>query len=370
MRAISVKGFLTLIIAAVAFVGCAAAQSTTSQRIVAVGDLHGDYDAYESIIIAAGISDKRGRWTGGDAIFVQTGDIADRGPDSRKIIEHIRKLQKRAEKKGGLVVTLVGNHEAMNMTGDLRYVHPGEYASFADRNSKKRRQKYYDDNREAFEKFYLENVDSSLSSEAIRDKVFEVWPLGRIEHNAAWSAGGEIGAWVSDNPAVAKIGDTLFVHGGLSAEYSIFSIDNINERVRAALKARDESPDSILADEYGPLWYRGLIQRDNSAEIKDAIAAADAGGAVVMPVRPSMEAEIAAVLTAFDAARIVVGHTPHVEGIRARLDGRVIQIDTGAADYYGGVASYLEIIGDEVIAHNVSTGDATVLSSMGENGDQ
>ncbi len=369
MRAISVKGFLALIYTAVAIAGCAAAQSAQAQqRIVTVGDLHGDYDAYESIIIAAGLSDSRGRWVGDDAIFVQTGDIPDRGPDSRKIIDHIRKLQKRAEKKGGSVITLVGNHEAMNMTGDLRYVHPGEYEAFADRNSKKRRKKYYDDNREAFEKYYLENVDSSLSSEAIRDKVYEEWPLGRIEHNAAWSAGGEIGAWVSENPAVAKIGDTLFVHGGLSAEYSVYSLDDINDKVRTALKTRDESPDSILTDEFGPLWYRGLVQRDNAAQIKDAIAAADAGGAVVMPLRPTMEAEIATVLAAYHAARVVVGHTPNVEGIRSRLGGRVIQIDTGAADYYGGVASYLEIIGDEVIAHNVSNGEASVLSSMGEDG--
>lgn len=351
------------------FASAAAAQDADgAPRIVAVGDLHGDYEAYQSILIAAGITDKRGRWKGGDTIFVQTGDIPDRGPDSRKIIEHLRKLQKRAEKKGGAVVTLVGNHEAMNMTGDLRYVHAGEYEAFSERNSAARRDLYYSENRETFEKFYLEQVDSSLSTEAIRERTLETLPLGRLEHNAAWSAAGEIGEWVAGNPAVALIGDTLFLHGGLSAEYSVFTIDNINGRVSAALLARDESPTSILADPLGPLWYRGNIQRDAAAAMKDAIAAAADGGAVEFPTRPSMEDEIEMVLSAYNAARIVVGHTPSLDGIRASLGGRVIQIDTGASSYYGGVASYLEIIDGDVIAHNVDTGQSRNLSSAGEAG--
>lgn len=358
-----------IVILVALFTGCVAVQGAEpSPRIIAVGDLHGDYDAYESIVIAAGISDKRGRWKGGETIFVQTGDIADRGPDTRKIIEHLRKLQKRAVRKGGAVVTLVGNHEAMNMTGDLRYVHPGEYEAFSDRSSAARRDKYYSDNREAFEKYYLEQIDSSLSSEAIRDKVYETYPLGRIEHNFAWSADGDIGSWVADNDAVALIGETLFLHGGLSAEYSVFTLEDINARVATALKTRDESPTSIIADPLGPLWYRGNIRRDKAASMKDAIAAAAAGGAVEFQTRPTMNEEIETVLGAYNAVRIVVGHTPNLEGIRASLDGRVIQIDTGAAAHYGGVASYLEIVGDDVVAHNVVTGESHSLSSVGETG--
>lgn len=367
MRIYFWNSLLALLLLGGAMTGCAVAQeSGAAQRIVAVGDIHGDYDAYESIVIAAGLSDARGRWTGGDAIFIQTGDIADRGPDSRKIIEHLRKLQKRAAKKGGAVITLVGNHEAMNVIGDLRYVHSGEYEAFQTRNSKKLRDKFYADNRNAFETHFLENVDASLSSEAIREKVFEEWPLGRIEHNAAWSPSGEIGAWVSENPAVAKVGDTLFVHGGISAEYSVFSLDDINARVGAALAAQDDAPESIIVDELGPLWYRGLVMRDNAASIQDAIDAAESGGAVVIPDRPTMEEEISIVLGAYNASRIVVGHTPNIENIRPGLGGRIIQIDTGASKHYGGVAAYLEIIGDKITAHNVSAGEAWTISATGE----
>lgn len=364
MRSITAKLFLAFL----AFIagGCAAAIGAEApQRIVAVGDLHGDYDAYEAIIMAAGLADKRGRWKGGDTIFVQTGDIPDRGPDSRKIIEHLQKLQKQAARKGGKVVTLVGNHEAMNMTNDLRYVHAGEYDAFKDRKSRERRAAVYDSNRETLETFYLEQ-DSALSSDAIRDAWYEEWPLGRVEHQLAWKADGDIGEWVADNPAVARIGDTLFVHGGLSAEYSAFSLDDINARVSAALRMQDPSPTSILADPLGPLWYRGLVRRDPPTAAPEATEAPAEGDAPAPTPRPSMEEEIEMVLAAYDAARIVVGHTPNLEGIRASLGGRVIQIDTGAAEYYGGVASYLEILGDEVIAHNVDTGEQRLLSTAGE----
>ena len=364
MRSISAKFFLAFL----AFIagGCAAAIGADApQRVVAVGDLHGDYDAYEAIISAAGLVDRRGRWKGGETIFVQTGDIPDRGPDSKKIIEHLQKLQKQAAKKGGKVVTLVGNHEAMNMTGDLRYVHPSEYEAFKDRKSNERRSIVFESNREALETFYLEQ-DASLSSDAIREAWYEEWPLGRVEHQLAWKADGDIGEWVASNPAVAKIGDTLFVHGGLSAEYSVFSLDDINARVAAALNSHNDSPDSILADPLGPLWYRGLVRRDSPTVQEDTINATTEAEAVAPPLRPSMEEEIDMVLSAYGAKRIVVGHTPHVEGIRASLGGRVIQIDTGASDYYGGVATYLEILGRDVIAHNVDTGERRVLSAAGE----
>ena len=364
-------GVLMRIVAAGFFVaiagGCASAQAEeTAQRIIAVGDLHGDYEAYETILRAAGLIDGRNRWTGGETILVQTGDVADRGPDTRKIIEHLQKLQKRAAKKGGAVIALVGNHEAMNMTRDLRYVHPGEYEAFRDRNSKARREALFEANREALEAFYLER-DPTMSSEAIREAWFADWPLGKINHQRAWAPSGEIGAWVSGNPAVVKVGATLFVHGGLSAEYSALSIDEINARVAEALTAQDASPESIIADPLGPLWYRGLVRRPKPEP--DAIDAGDETPAAPEPAleeRPSPEEEIVIVLDAYNAARIVVGHTPNLEGIRALLGGRVIQVDTGAADYYGGVPAYLEIIGDTATAHNVADGVAVEIAATSE----
>ncbi len=362
MRTTAIKSTVALLFIAASIFSNASGDDAPS-RIIAVGDLHGDYDAYELIMTSAGLIDKRGRWTGGDTVLVQTGDIADRGPDSRKIFQHLKKLEKRAVKKGGKIVALVGNHEAMNMTNDLRYVHDGEYAAFSDSKSNSRRSIVFEANRESVETFYLEN-DPTMSSESIRAAWYEQWPLGRVEHQLAWTPDGEIGEWVAGNRAVAKIGDTLFVHGGLSAEYSGFSLDDINARVSSALAAQDATPDSILSDPLGPLWYRGLIRRDAPAPITEA---GDAGTATEATApRPSIAEEVDIVLAAYGVARIVVGHTPNLEGIRDSAGGRVIQIDTGASDYYGGVASYLEIMGDKVTAHNLTTGETRMISASGE----
>ena len=82
----------------------------SAQRIVAVGDLHGDYDAWITIARGAGLIDARNRWAGGPATLVQLGDITDRGPDSLKIIRHLQKLQKEAIGAGGQVM-LVGHSD-------------------------------------------------------------------------------------------------------------------------------------------------------------------------------------------------------------------------------------------------------------------
>src|SRR5215213_1569108 len=177
------------------------------QRIVAVGDLHGDYDVWLNIARAAGVVDAGNRWAGGSTILVQTGDIADRGPDSLKIIRHLQKLQKEAHGAGGRVIVLIGNHEAMNVTGDLRYVDPGEYAAFRDARSEALRQAAWTANGKLFIANYKLKYPS-MSDKDIRADWFNSTPLGMLEHRGAWSPAGDLGRWAASLPAVAKIGDT------------------------------------------------------------------------------------------------------------------------------------------------------------------
>src|SRR4051812_36557857 len=80
--------------------------AASEPRIIAVGDLHGDYQAWMTIARAAGLVDQRGRWAGGSTTFVQLGDITDRGPDSLKIVRSLQQLQKDAPRKGGRVVVV------------------------------------------------------------------------------------------------------------------------------------------------------------------------------------------------------------------------------------------------------------------------
>lgn len=311
-----------------------------------MGDLHGDYDAWIAIARAAGLIDARNRWSGGNATLVQLGDVTDRGPDSLKIIRSLQQLAREAPRRGGRVVTVLGNHEAMNLLGDLRYTTPGEFAAFADRNSARRRDKVYESNRTRLEAAFRAR-DPSLTPEAVRQAWMKETPLGWAEHRLAWGPEGELGRWASGNPAVVKIGDTVFVHGGLSAEYAPLGIDEINRRVAAAMRAADASPSGILSDPLGPLWYRGLITRDPKAD-PNGVAAATG------KPRPGIDQELAAVLAATGARRIVVGHTPSLSGIVVANGGRLVRIDSGISRHYGGPLSWLEIVGGQVIPRSVS----------------
>jgi len=240
---------------------------------------------------------------------------------------------------------MVGNHEAMNMTGDLRYVHPGEYRAFTDSQSAARRDRIYEANRAAVEAAYKAK-DPTMTPEAIRGAWMKANSVGMLEHQQAWGPAGEIGKWVVGNPAVVKIGDSLFVHGGISAAYTQYSPEQINRRVADALKARDETPTSIINDPSGPLWYRGLVSREPGDEATAAPVAANGQ-------QLSMDQEIALVLEAFHVRRIVVAHTPSTSGIISADQGALWRIDSGNSRAYNGKPSYLEIIGDKVTAHEV-----------------
>lgn len=320
------------------------AQAPQPERIVAVGDLHGDYSVWRDIAGAAGIVDARGHWAGGRTTLVQTGDFADRGPQTLAVFRDLRRLEREARGAGGRVIVLVGNHEAMNMIGDLRYVTPEEFEAFADRKSADRRGTFYEQHRAAIEAAARAAPGGAqMQPQDIKAAWLHKTPLGWVEHRIAWSPIGEIGRWVSSLPAVVRIGDTLFVHGGLSAEYSGLSLDQINDQVRAALRAADQSPTSIISDELGPLWYRGLISRSPAA----------VEPRVTGPGRPAIEAELDTVLRAYGAKRLVVGHTPSRAGIIVSNGGRLIRIDSGNSAYYGGQPGYLEIIADRIMPHNV-----------------
>ena len=336
-------------IAALAIAAAASLTSTSAraapQRIVAVGDLHGDFKAWTDIARGAGLIDGRGHWTGGKTILVQLGDVTDREPDSLKIVRNLQQLQREAPRKGGKVVVVLGNHEAMNLLGDDRYTTAGEYAAFVDGQSAARRDRVYESNRAKLEAFYRAK-DPKVTAEQVRATWMAAHPLGWVEHRLAWSPTGELGKWATGNPAIVNIGGTLFTHGGISAEYARQPMAAINQRVAAAMAAGDDSDASILTDPLGPLWYRGLVGTDPEAQ---------RARAAIKPPSPALtqEQELGAVLAAYGAQRLVIGHTPSLKGIQITNGGRLARIDTGNSRYYGGPLSWLEIIGDQMIPHTV-----------------
>jgi hypothetical protein len=314
-------------------------------RIVAVGDLHGDNDAWQAIARNAGIIDAAGHWAGGKTVLVQLGDVTDRWSDSLKIIRSLQQLQKEAPRKGGKVNVVLGNHEAMNLLGDNRYTTPGEYAAFVDSQSTARRDRLYEAHRAQLEAAYRAQ-DPKITPEQVRVRWMAEHPLGWVEHRLAWSPSGELGRWASANPAIVKIGRTLFAHGGLSAEYAKQPLELVNKRVAIAMAAADDSPTSVLNDPLGPLWYRGLIMKDSDADAERAAAKPP------MPLITS-EQELDVVLAAYGADRLVIGHTPSIKGIQITASGKLARIDTGISRFYGGPLTWLEIVGDKLIPHTV-----------------
>lgn len=300
------------------------------ERIVAIGDVHGDYDNYLQTLQAAGVVNRRGRWIAGETHLVQLGDVPDRGPDTLKIIRHLSRLAAQARRAGGRVHHLIGNHEAMNVSGDLRYVSPGEFEAFVTRDSRRTRDRYF----EALMSHLREEDPERYAGlpEDFREQWEEAHPLGWVEHRLAWdprvNPEGELYQWVMSSPVAVQLNDLVFVHGGISADYCRYDLDALSSMVHQALQLEGDFHEGVLFDETGPLWYRGL-----------------AGFAPETP--PEV---VEAILDRYQARHIVIGHTPTSGIIWPRYHAGVVMADVGMAAYYGGHIAWLEVSEGQLIA--------------------
>ena len=304
----------------------------TSERIVAVGDVHGAYDRFVAILRAAGLVDGRARWTGGRSILVQTGDVLDRGPASRRVLDLLRQLERDAARAGGQVHALIGNHEVMRIVGQWNDVSAAEYAAFRRHDSDEVRERLYTIlSADAAKR--ARAAEQRFDADAFRRQFHKEIPLGYVEMRQAFGPTGEYGTWLRQHSAMVMINGVAFVHGGVDPGTSALGCDGINAGVRQDVTTPDPTHEQILAmlsvKETGPLWYRGLVQG---------------------PPPP----DVGAILKTLGARALVVGHTP-VTGspIAPRFQNRVFPIDTGMLGgtfYPQGVASALEIQGDRVTA--------------------
>src|SRR5262249_34849479 len=112
------------------------------KRIVAFGDIHGDYDRLVELLRTAQLVDNKNKWIGNKSHLVLCGDDVDRGTSTAKVLDLLMALEPQALKAGGEIHTLIGNHEAMNLYGDLRYVTKEDFAGFALPNAKELREQY------------------------------------------------------------------------------------------------------------------------------------------------------------------------------------------------------------------------------------
>lgn len=252
-----------------------------AERIVAIGDVHGDLTAARAALRLAGAIDGSDQWAGGKLVVVQTGDQLDRGDEEREIVDLMRDLHEQAARAGGAVHSLNGNHEIMNAQGDFRYVTPGGFAQFTSVTEK-----------------------SPLAQRA------PVAMRGRAE---AFLPGGQYARILARRPVVIVVGDTVFVHGGVLPEHVRYGIGKLNREVSAWMLGSVLVPPDLIRSESGPVWTR--------------IYGAEQSEQVCATARRTLDA--------LAVKRLVVGHTVQKQGITSICDGAVFRIDVGLAAYYG-----------------------------------
>jgi hypothetical protein len=322
----------------------ATATWTGVERVVAFADVHGAHEELTTLLRSAGVVDAGLRWSGGKTHVVSLGDLLDRGADSRKVMDLLMRLQGEAAAAGGRLHVVLGNHEAMNVLGDLRYVDPGEYAAYAAEEDSAERARA----RTAF----LGRQAGTTAADFER-----LFPPGYFGHRRMLGPEGRYGRWILALPVAVKVNDTVYMHGGPSSVLGARNLEQLNRDYRAALQ-------NYLAAE-AALREAGLLQfEDVYSRRPDAAAARLAAmppGDGVTALAPLVErfrvadddpllgsrgpnwsrgvafcnecAEADVLrpwLQAVGAARVVIGHTVARNGtVVARFDGAVVKLDAG-----------------------------------------
>jgi hypothetical protein len=327
-------------------------------RVVVVGDVHGAYEPLVEALQGAGLVGPDLHWTGGTSHLVSLGDLLDRGAEARRVLDLVMRLESEAATAGGRVHVLLGNHELMNLSGDLRYVTPADYAAFAaDEDAAERAA--------AFTAFAA--AAPAGDPAAVRAAFDAAYPQGFFARQAAFAPSGRYGAWLLSLPTILVINDTAFVHGGLPPVVAATGLD-LNDQVRAALKRHLELRERLVAQGVlSPFDRRRDLEAaraalassppDAAAELTEFVAfddAAELGSAGPHWYRGSIyckplleEPTLDAALERLSVRRAVVGHTPTADRrVRALYDGRLVMADTGMlAEYFGGQAAPLVIEG-------------------------
>lgn len=264
-----------------------------AKRIVAIGDVHGDGQAFEAALKAARAIDDNGHWTGGELVVVQTGDVLDRGDDEQQILDRLEQLEGEAKAAGGALIWLLGNHELMNAAGDFRYVTPGGFSDFED----------------------VPGIDRKLVSDA---------PAQVQARAAVFAVGAAPGFYrkvLAGQETVRIVGDTVFSHAGVTSEWAD-KLEQVNLENRCWLAGQLQARGtSSLLDDGSPVWTR------------------------VWGTAPADCARLRRTLAELGAARMVVGHTVQLDGITSECGGALWRIDVGLGAHYGGPIQVLELSG-------------------------
>ncbi len=233
-------------------------------RLLAISDIEGNFYAFQQLLVGNGVIDEDFNWTFGSGHLVLLGDLFDRDINVLPCLWLIYKLEQEAAAQGGRVHFILGNHEEMNLRGDERHL----------------KEKY-----------------QWLARE-----------LG-VQYYELFSNYAELGQWIRTKNSVEKIGNTLFVHGGISylVDDSGLTLKQINRTVRRYIGiAEIDEAGELLMGNNGPLWYRGYF-----------------GGNIT-------QRHIERVLQTYQAEQMVVGHTM-VPDVVSLFEERLYAIERATA---------------------------------------
>ena len=233
-----------------------------------MADTHGEFEIAVQLLQRQRVIDEQLRWSFGKGRLAILGDVFDRGPNHTELLWLIYKLEAEAARAGGGVHMAIGNHEAMVLAGDERYLNP----------------KYR----------YAASVM-------------------RVPHAGLWDEQSLLGRWLRAKAAVFRLGPYLCLHGGISRKVvdRRLTLAEINNAVRDSLH-RQQAPNELselVMGPAGPLWYRGYFERE-----------ARAGG-----FTRAESGDIDLILDTFKVRAVLVGHTA-VPNVTSLYDGRVIAV--------------------------------------------
>ncbi len=247
------------------------------------GDAHGEYHRVVTLLERAGLVDgDSGKWVGGAAVVVMLGDIVDRGEYVTRLLWFLYGLERQARSAGGRVLTLLGNHEVMVMSGDLRYVSQRE-ATIG----------------RVYRMPYAELFDPTVSI---------------------------LGRWLASKPGLVRLGDLLLAHGGVSPEYRNYSLADYQDSLQA-----------FMAEPPFRNWHNpGLLQKFvedtdlTTRELRHRYDFFFSPQSVFwyrdLVLADTLDSHLEKVLAHFDVSVHVVAHTP-VQTIQERYHGSLIAVD-------------------------------------------
>lgn len=245
------------------------AQYDSIPKFFVLSDTHGEFDYTVELLKAQKIIDEKNNWSFGDGHLVINGDLTDRGRHVTELLWLVYQLEQHAQKAGGMVHFLLGNHEIMVMQKDLRYINE-DYA--------------------------------------------KICSLLTIDYDQFYSDQTELGRWLRSKNCVMKLNDILFVHGGLKPDLieKGYSLQQLNEIVKTSLNLSRDSVKAVDSLKYiygslGPFWYRGYHYESDKYP-------------------HATKAQIEALLDFYKVKKIVVGHTV-VDSVTALYDGLVLAVN-------------------------------------------